>query len=221
MWSLLLALATSAAPTADAVTAQIQSELQQRLHAQGSGAMVQVGLVRLQALPVGAVQIEIGDVAGRWPRARASVPVRVRMDGRVLRTLNVPVTATDLRSVQVFDANYVARTGLATLRLREATMDMVCCSGTVLVGLPAAGYRLRQDVRAGTPLTDAVLEPLPAVQGMQEVQLLVRHKGIELSAAAVALQDGQVGQRIAVRPSYAHETVVATVTAPGKVQIHE
>ena len=212
MWSLLLALTTSAAPNADAVTAQIQSELQQRLLAQGSSAVVQVGRVRLQALPVGAVQLETGEVAGRWPRARASVPLKVRVDGHVLRTLNVPVTASDVRSVLVFEASYAARTGLDTVRLHESN---------VLAALPAEGYRLRQDVRAGTPLTDAVLEPLPAVQGMQEVQLLVRHKDIELSAAAVALQDGQVGQRIAVRPSYARGTVVATVTAPGEVQIHD
>lgn len=221
MWSLLLALTTSAAPNADAVTAQIQSELQQRLLAQGSSAVVQVGRVRLQALPVGAVQLETGEVAGRWPRARASVPLKVHVDGHVLRTLNVPVTASDVRSVLVFEASYAARTGLDTVRLHESNVDMVCCSGNVLAALPAEGYRLRQDVRAGTPLTDAVLEPLPAVQGMQEVQLLVRHKDIELSAAAVALQDGQVGQRIAVRPSYARGTVVATVTAPGEVQIHD
>ena len=221
MWSLLLALVTATAPTAEAVTAQIQSELQGRLRAQGSAAVVQVEAVRMQALPAGTVQFETGEVAGRWPRARASVPVKVRVDGRVLRTLNVPVTASDVQSVQVFDAAYAARTGLDAVRLHEANVDMVCCGGNVLAALPAEGYRLRHDVRAGAPLTDAVIEPMPAVQGMQDVQLLVRHKGIELSAAAVALQDGQVGERIAVRPSYARETVVATVTAPGKVQIHE
>ena len=221
MWSLLLALAAVTAPTAEAVTAQIQSELQQRLRAQGSSAMVQVDSVRLQALPAGAVQFEAGEVAGRWPRARAAVPVKVRVNGRVLRTLNVPITATDIRPVQVFDADYSARTDAATLGLHTANVDMVCCNGAALAALPAEGYRLRHDVRAGTPLTDTVLEPLPAVQSMQDVQLQVRHKGIELSAVAVALQDGQVGERIAVRPSYARETVVATVSAPGEVQIHE
>jgi len=76
-------------------------------------------------------------------------------------------------------------------------------------------------VRAGTPLTEDSIETRPAVQGMQNVQLLVQHGAIQLSAEAVALQDGRVGERIPVRPSYATETVVAVVTAPGKVQVHE
>lgn len=219
---LWLALAAgSAGDPGAALPAQVQAVLQARLLAQGSSARVSVGELNLQAWPAGSVSVEIGEVAGRWPRARATVPVRLRADGRLVRTLSLPVTASDVRTVLVFGADYTARTALDGVQLQPADVDMMCCSGASLVERPTDAYRLRADVRAGTPLTDDSIETRPAVQGMQNVQLLVQHGAIQLSAEAVALQDGRVGERIPVRPSYAQETVVAVVTAPGKVQVHE
>ncbi|MET4571977.1 flagella basal body P-ring formation protein FlgA [Stenotrophomonas rhizophila] len=220
----LLWLALAAGNTGDpgaALAAHVQEALQARLLAQGSSARVSVGGLNAQAWPAGQVSVEIGEVAGRWPRARATVPVRLRADGRLVRTLSLPVTASDVRTVLVFGADYTARTALDEVQLQQAAVDMVCCGSASLAERPVEGYRLRADVRAGTPLTEDSIETRPAVQGMQNVQLLVQHGAIQLSAEAVALQDGRVGERIPVRPSYARETVVAVVTAPGKVQVHE
>lgn len=219
---LFLAFAAGSGAEIDAaLSAQVQTELQARLRAQGSSAQVIVDAFRLQALPVGVARVEVGDVAGRWPRGRATVPVRIRVDGQVVRSMSVPIRASDLRKVMVFDTDYAARTGLDAVRLHAADVDMVCCTGATLAQHPSEAYRLRQDVRAGTPLTLDSIERMPEVQSMQNVELLVRRGGIELSTAAVALQDGRLGQRIPVRPGYARESVVAVVTAPGRVQIHD
>lgn len=219
---LCLALAAGAAEDpAAALPSQVQAALQARLLAEGSSAQVAVGELNLQAWPAGTVSVEIGEVAGRWPRARATVPVRLRADGRLVRTLSLPVTASDLRTVLVFGADYTARTALDGVQLQLAQVDMVCCSGASLAQRPGDAYRLRTDVRAGTPLTDSSIEARPAVQGMQSVQLLIQRGAIQLSTEAVALQDGRVGERIPVRPGYAQEAVVAVVTAPGKVQVHD
>ncbi|PWB29847.1 flagella basal body P-ring formation protein FlgA [Stenotrophomonas sp. SPM] len=218
---LVLAVAAGGVPSAESIADQVRTELQARLQAQGSTADVSVAAVRLQSLPAGEVRFEVGDVAGRWPRARASVPLRVHVNDRLLRTLSVPVTARDMRPALVFEADYVARTNVDAIALQHSEVDMACRTGRVILERPVHSYRLRQDVRAGTPLTDALMEPTPEVQGMQNVELQVHHRGIALSAPAVALQDGRLGERIPVRPSYASEAVVATVTAPGKVQIHD
>ncbi|WNH48597.1 flagellar basal body P-ring formation chaperone FlgA [Stenotrophomonas aracearum] len=222
--SLLLSFTLAAMPVVgngDALPAQVAETLQARLQAGGSTAKVAVGALQVQPLPAGAVSAEVGEVAGRWPRARATVPVRLRVDGRLVRTLSMPVTASDVRTVQVFAADYAARTALGDVRLQAAQVDMVCCAGAILQQHPGDDYRLRTDVRAGMPLTEGSVEARPAVQGMQSVQLLVQRGSIRLSADAVALQDGRLGERIPVRPSYAQEAIVAVVTAPGKVQVHE
>lgn len=219
---LFLALvAGSGTEPGTALSAQVQAELQARLQAQGSSARVAAVAPRLQAFPVGQVRAEIGEVTGRWPRARATVQVRIRVDGQLVRTMSVPVRATDLRKVMVFDTDYAARTGLEAMQLHLAEVDMVCCAGVALVQPPSGAHRLRQDVRAGMPLTDRAIEMTPEVLGMQNVELRVRRGGVELSTGAIALQDGRLGQRIPVRPSYARESVVAVVTAPGRVQIDD
>ena len=53
----------------------------QRLYDVGSQArIVAIDGLRDQVLPAGRVDLSVGAIAGRWPRARAGIPVRIAVD---------------------------------------------------------------------------------------------------------------------------------------------
>jgi len=225
---LMLALAAADPVGADApsvhgqaLTQQVQATLQSRLAARGSSARVEVPPGAPEARGAGAVTFEVGEVAGRWPRPRATVPVRVRSNGRLLRTLTFEVTSTDIRRVPVFARDYLPHTRADRMRIEDAEVDMSCCAEPTLAALPQTPLRLRRAVRAGEPLQAADFEPVPEVEQQAPVRLEVRRGAIILSAEAKALQDGRTGDRVRVMPSYATQAVMASVVGPGEVEIHE
>ena len=59
---------------ADAIAGAVEAELRARLRAAGRDqASVRVsGRIDEQAVPAGALTTEVGEIAGRWPRARAT-----------------------------------------------------------------------------------------------------------------------------------------------------
>lgn len=225
----LLALALAAAsPGANALPAErirrdVSAVVARRLHDLGSEAqIVAIEGLRDQALPAGRAGLSIGEIAGRWPRARAGVPVRIEVDGRAVRTLTAWVTLRDTRTVLAYERSAAARTPGDALRLRTAEVDMTCCDGAPVAD-PAdlAGQRLRRAARAGAPALVSDFEPVPAVEARAQVEIEVERGPVRLRTRGVALADGRVGDRVRVRPDATESTVVARVVANSKVRIDD
>src|SRR5690349_21302824 len=100
-WGLMLAVLGPPAAVGQRVEGatlaeQVREQVQARTLAEGSRARVDViGRIADQSLPAGALSIEVGQIAGRWPRARAGVPVRLNVEGQTPRTTTVWIAATD------------------------------------------------------------------------------------------------------------------------------
>lgn len=209
----------SGAVLADRVVADVQS----RLRAQGSAVTVTlVGRVADVAGMGADARVEIGQVAGRWPRARASVPVQVSAADGARRTLSVWVAASEPRSVLAYLADYPVNTPIADVRTATRSVDMVCCDGVALQSLPAGvPERLRRAVRAGTPVMQDDLAGLPEVVAQQPVQLVVERGAVRIVVSGIALMDGRAGDRISVRPRGSRSAVQARVVAPAEAHIDE
>lgn len=207
----------------DDVATRVQQELQARTVAIGSAAQVRIATrVADQSLPAGPLRIEIGEVAGRWPRARAGVPVRLNVDGYAPRPLTVWVSASDPRTVMAYTADYAAGTSGASVGAAPAVIDMVCCDPATVAGPhELSERRLRRPVRAGAPVLAADLEPLPAVTAQQAVAIAVERGPVRIVMPGVALQDGAMGEHIAVRTQSSHHAVQVRVVAKGQVIVDE
>ncbi len=209
-------------PSAD-IQRDVESAVTQRLReADSSARVLGVSGVRDQSLPKGRVTLEVGAIAGRWPRARAGVPVRVSVDGRVVRTVTAWVALGDLRSVLTYAEPASAKTPVDALRLVAGDVDMICCDGAVAASVDTlAGTRVRRQVRAGEPVLLSDFEPLPDVAERQQVGIEVVRGPVRLTTVGTALADGRIGQVIAVRPDASERTVKARVTAKRMVALDE
>ncbi|HEY0502232.1 MAG TPA: flagellar basal body P-ring formation chaperone FlgA [Lysobacter sp.] len=204
------------------VATLVQQALQSRAAAAGSTAKIQVSApVADQSLPGGPLRIEVGEVAGRWPRARAGVPVRLEVVGYAPRSMTVWVSASDPRTVLTYAADYSAGVAGKALRVTPALVDMVCCVPAANEASALSERRLRRAVRVGAPVLDEDLEPLPAVAAQQPIAVAVERGAVRIVTTGVALQDGVVGERIAVRAEQSRHAVQARVVAKGEVIVDE
>jgi flagellar basal body P-ring formation protein FlgA len=214
--------ATQTMPSTD-IERDVGAMVTQRLReANNSARVLAVRGVRDQSLPKGRVALEIGTVAGRWPRSRAGVPVRLLVDGRSVRTLTAWVELSDVRSVLTYADPASAKASLTALRLVEKNVDMLCCDGATAPAADVlAEMRLRRAVRAGEPVLFSDLEPIPDVVNRQPVAIEVVRGSVRLTTAGTALADGRIGQTIAVKPDASEHTVKARVASKNKVTLDE
>jgi flagella basal body P-ring formation protein FlgA len=223
---LALALSGTAMPTqslpATTVTQAVQAQLLAQLQAAGSRASIRVlGRVPDVRVPVGTVDVVVGAVAGRWPRARAAVPVQVQVDHRAVRALTLWIGAEDLQSVAVYAQSYPARAPADAITRTQGTVDRVKFDGTLAQPDAIAHARLRHAVSAGQPVLAADFESMPAVLANQPVTIEVEHGPVHLHTRGVALADGRVGDTVDVRPAQSSQIVTSRVTGNQQVLVHD
>ena len=221
--ALTQAVAPSQTLEADQVMRAVQQELAMRLAAKGSSAQVSVlGRIQNLLLPSGHVRIEVGEVPGRWPRARASVPIRIWVDDRAVRSAAVWVSARDERAVLVYADDHAAHAPVDGARTAVKIVDMVCCSGVpVTHDGELAGRLTRHPVSAGQPVMQSDLEFRPDVMTREPVEIEVVRGGVHILAKGVPLEDGRIGERIRVRTSDSDKAIHALVVAGQKVRVDE
>lgn len=229
-FSLLLAVTLASAVggseqvlPATTISHAVMTGVRGRLATEGSTAKVEVvGRLRDQPLPAGEVTVELGDIAGRWPRGRVGVPVQLLVDDRPVRSMTVWVEMHDEREVLVYADSYPAHTPGGDIRLQSAIVDMVCCAGPRLVSADRLeGRRLAQTVSVGTPVLREHLEALPDVRAQSEVAIVVQRGPIRIVASGIALGDGEVGDVISVRPDRSRVAIQSRVVAEQKVLVDE
>lgn len=188
----------------------------------GSEATVHVaGRIVDQPVPAGEVTIELGQVAGPLPRSRTAVPVRLLVDGRLVRTLNVWVEMQDVKQVALYATSHPSAHPGERVELAYGTFDMACCPGAAPVhsAEELAGMRSRVALSAGRPALLSDFEPTPAVQARQRVQIEVVAGSVRLVAGGVALGDGDIGDQVTVRPDHARETLRSRVVSSEAVVV--
>lgn len=223
LFALTLAAASTTTLPAERIREAVASAVDARLREAGSSArIVAIDGLRDQVLPAGRSSIAVDAVTGRWPRARAGVPVRLMVDGHPVRTVTAWVSLGDVRKVLTYAEAGAARMPVAALRLMPAEVDMTCCaSSPVLDPAGIAALRLRRGVRAGEPVLASDFEPLPAVAAHAQVEIEVEQGAVRLRTQGIALIDGGLGERVPVRPEGAQSVVAARVIATGKVRIDD
>lgn len=181
-------------------------------------AITPVGQLRELTLP-SAARLRARPVEAPLAR-RMAVWIDIDVDGRAAGALPVWF------AVSAWDRVPVAKSDLpqgSTLRAADLAMEMreVAAGAPVVDQLPPDGaVRLRHPLARGMPLTAAALETPGAVSRDQPVSVRVAAGSIEIETAAVALDDGRVGDAVRVRNPGSKEPFVATVVAPGVVSVN-
>ncbi len=171
-------------------------------------------------LPGGTVELKVRPLGlNARPTPRMVVWVDVHVDGRPIRTVAVSFAVEAYRELGVARAG--RNPGYADMNEdRESELSRPPASGVPISRRP--NYALR-DSRA----TEAPGEserhttgkaPAPGVARGDWVVVHLSSGLVELEGRAQALQDGEVGQLVTVRPAKGASPVQARVVAPGHVE---
>lgn len=181
----------------------------------------QSGLLPDLQLPGGKVELKPRPMPlAQAAHSRVSVWVDILIDGVFLRSLTVPF------NVQAYQAVLVAKRDLPKGAAPQCEALLVRVEDVAaLDGAPfpadchAVQGRLKRALKQGEPLLKTQLQaPITVAQG-DSVSLQLADGAVMLESRAIALADGEIGQRIGVKPSGGTDAVMVEVIAPGVVKI--
>jgi len=178
-------------------------------------------LPRIQA-PPGRLELQAGAPRGQLEGGLASVPVGVLVDGRPVRSVEIPLRIRRIGAV------LVARRALEPRTLvTEDDLILVQAEAPPGAAPPladpaqAVGRRTVRRIAAGAPVTAAMLEEVPVVAPGARVTLEVVSGGLTITAPAVARTGGAVGATIRVFVTGTRRDVQAVVVDNGTVRVEE
>jgi flagella basal body P-ring formation protein FlgA len=202
--------------TPDSIRAAIESAVEPRLAAVKDAAVeVAVGAIdprlRLPSCPALDVTLPPANAAMMTARVECRAPSW---------TIYVPVHLHAWVDAVVAAVNLTPNTKLGADQLTRGRVDMFANSGGILTEpAEAQGKILRVGLLAGAPILSAFLELPVVVHRGQKVLLTLTASTMTIKASALALEDGRVGESIAVENPDTKKTMQATVSSDGTVEM--
>lgn len=179
-------------------------------------------------LPAGVPVLRVRPLASQsQPSRRMLVWVDAWVDDRFVRTTAVtfevnawaplPVATESMRSGSQVDAVLLR----GATESREVDLTNIRHGTPVSSGaeLDAGRQRLRRPLKSGEVLTNAHLEPAPAVVRGNWAHLQAGSGAVSVESRVEVLQDGRTGQLVRVKVPGSSGEVMARVTGPGQVEV--
>ncbi|NHZ89950.1 flagellar basal body P-ring formation protein FlgA [Massilia sp. CCM 8733] len=208
---------------AQALAALAEEHLRRHLGANHSRVELKLAtpLAELQR-PAGKVELTARALApGLVPRRRMQVWVDIAVDGVFARAVALPFDVHAWRPLLAAARELPAGTVPDCTMLVTRDEDVTALDGAAATtDCGAVRGRLKRALMPGAPLLAAYLQASFAVGQGDSIGLQMHHGAIVLESRATALSDGNVGQRIEVRPAGASGTVRAEVIGPALVKIY-
>ncbi len=218
----LLGASLAAAGTADAETqdlaqirAAVEAAVTPRLAAKDASIEISVGTIdpRLQFPACPSLDVTLP------PTNTASMTAKVSCD-LPRWTFYVPVRVHAWAEAVVAAANLPANRALARSDLARGKVDIFAASGGIVTDpKQAEGKILRTGLFVGAPILSTMLDQPISVRRGQRVVLTASDGTMVVKTAAIALEDGRIGDNIPVQNPDSQKTVNATVTRDGGVEI--
>ncbi|PRC93904.1 flagellar basal body P-ring formation chaperone FlgA [Solimicrobium silvestre] len=173
-------------------------------------------------LPRGEVTLRPRQASVDRPRSHMVAWVDILLDGSFYRSVPVSFSVSALQQVLVTRSSLNKGQVLSCDNVELEQRDIAQLAANPQVGdCSNLKRRLRRNLSTGEVLLSGELEAIPAVSEGDIVTLEVTKGAVVLESHALALTDGQVGQRISVRATLSQEPVLAMVIAPGIVNVSE
>jgi flagella basal body P-ring formation protein FlgA len=189
-----------------------------------------------QAIVDGEPSVQVGGLDGRLRLVRcdqgleAFLPPGARLPGSAtigVRCLGpTPWTVYLTAQIKVLAEVVVARRYLARgavigaddLELRALDLGSIA-GGYFIDPTLVAGLELRRALAPGAVVAPAQVSPIMSVRRGDQVQILLRAGGLEVSSTGKALGNGAIGERIQVRNLKSRKVVEGQVEGPGLVSV--
>ena len=197
------------------IESMARTEIENLLASKGESRRYDISLIRPLAdfsVPNGVIDIKLS-IPAAMVNYNGVTPVKARIyvGGKMYRDVNF------VMSVKVFDfvlvSNHLLRMEVpvteADFRMEEVAID----GRTEYVKdiQEILGLVPHRVINAGMPVTINYFQQPVAVAGNQQVKIIMRYKGIEISAKGTALTRGRIGEFIHVRNDASKKVISARV----------
>lgn len=168
-----------------------------------------------QKLDIVVAQFDYDKLSGRFSAltditTQTASPMRVRVTGRALEMVDVPVLR---RRVLPGDV-------VTTADIAWAHIPRVAAGGNIIQSPDdAIGLSARRSIQPNLPIKTADLGEPVLVQKGNEMLISLEIPGMSLSARGTALDAGGRGDRIRVLNEYNRTVVDAIITSPGQARV--
>ncbi len=171
-------------------------------------------------LPDGKIDITARSVADQSLRPRMNVWVDVNVDGKRYLSLPVWFSVCAYQNVYVLTSGYSRNQPIVISHLRIEEREV---SASLTQPLPVngrhPGMRARHDLQSGAWLRVRDVEQRPPVARHQEIVVQVRTPSVEIVTRGVALNDGRLGDKVAVQNPDSGKQYLARVISDGTVLV--
>ncbi|HMN01771.1 flagellar basal body P-ring formation chaperone FlgA [Geobacter anodireducens] len=183
-------------------------------------ALRRVGFQGDLKLPAGEVGFEVA-APNRWEGwGKANLALIVRVNDRVERNISIPVEVEALADT-VVASHPLARGDIITSDdVTVQKRDISSVNGRVYRSIDeVVGKRVKNAVRANTPLSGASIEKMPLVKSGQLVTIIAESPSLRLTATGKARGNGAEGDIIRVLNMGSLKEIPARVIDVGTVQV--
>ena len=142
-------------------------------------------------------------------RVDGKVEENMSIRGRIEAQATVIATAVPIRKDTI----------LAPQHLKETEMDISELKEPGFLVEDFLGKKLKRSLRAGSPLSAAMVESLPVVYKGERVKIVIQSGALLLTATGLAHSDGKINEPIRVQNLRSNKVLFARVAAPGIVEV--
>jgi flagella basal body P-ring formation protein FlgA len=181
---------------------------------------VPVGALKPLALPSGEMSLAVRQIRGDALAKRVCVWVDVSVDGVAVASLPIWFAVSVHRPAVVVTRNLTRHDRLSANDVRIEERDVAGLAAIPMaVDASFTTMRVRQPIAQGQMLLRTDVEAAPSVLRNQEIQVQVRSGGVIIETSGIAMQEGRVGDRVAVRNPGSQKDYVARVISEGVVMV--
>ncbi len=170
-------------------------------------------------LPVGTIQCEVTPSS---PRIIGTTRFALifKVDGQVRKNISVRGRLKIEAPVAVLTRSVKRDSVVNATDLAMKTMDISKINDPCLDKQTAIGQLTKRNLKAGTPLSMQHISIPPMIRKGELVQIVITHKGLNLTATGIARSDGKRRETIRVQNLSSKKTIYARVSAPGIVEVN-
>jgi flagella basal body P-ring formation protein FlgA len=171
-----------------------------------------------QIIPTGKVTLQVKSGTHELRRGQNYLPIEILLDGQTYRTVCTPLTIKVLAKILVSTKPIARGEAFNSTNVTLQERDLTSLPNDVITEEPSADSISSISVAVGSIIRQSWITQPAAVKSGDSVLVIALSGAVKVADKGTAIQDGRVGDTIAVRLAEARE-VRCIVTEPGVVTI--
>lgn len=150
----------------------------------------------------------------------AGIPVEIRANGKLVRTILCSVVIRHFEDVCVVTRNLEKNEVIQPIDISVERMETTNLENDVLTSpIAVMNTRAKRMINANSVLKNSMIEEIPSVNYNDNVVVIVKSNNLSIAASGIARQEGKIGEEIRIQRVGCREYISAKVVGKKTVEI--